>query len=367
MVQMNKNILITVFIYLMLAFLHLNAAISDQGEPQKGYIVRLGDTYHNYSRGSHVRIGISFKSIQDKMVNVSQEIVVLDRQGVRVWDTRINLQLQPGQEFDVPFMAPVPEAPGSYTLTIPDTSRIEPDHIPSFRFIVIEPHKSQRLSLITVLAPEWEKDLNSFVDQWEIKASSISFGQVVLCGKKTMQRLVDGDNEAEQLIDRALRREMSVIFLDFGPVELKKDTDYRIRLPYDIQVNFVKAPAPELNFIPEKNNAALNYDLPLGDFHSLNGINGISIPPVDMRLKGKGAEVANLATTGKKPFRFPVIELKPKNRRGRIILCQVITEGRLDEKVIPARNRPELPAYDPFAVQFVLNLISASVGDDLLK
>jgi len=35
--------------------------------------------------------------------------------------------------------------------------------------------------------------------------------------------------------------------------------------------------------------------------------------------------------------------------------------------VSPSRNQADLPAYDPIAVQFLLNLISAAVGDNLLK
>ncbi len=364
---MNKYILIPALIWLILSFLPPDASGFDQGDQEIRYNVRFGDTYHNYSKGSYVRIGISFKNLKETPLDVSQEIDVNNSRGEKVWDTWINIQLRSEQEFNIPFMVPVPPTPGSYTLTIPHTAGADPDHKPSFRFVVIEPHISKKLSLITVVVPEWEDNLKNFVDRWEIKSSTISLGQVVLCGKKTLQRMEDGDSEARQMIDKALRRDMSVVFLDFGPVEIKENSNLKADLPNDIQVNFVKTAMPELNFIPDKSVPALNYDLPWNDFQSLNGFNGISIPPVDMNLTGREAEVTHLAITGKNPFRFPVIELKPKGRKGAIILSQVITEGRLDEKVIPPRNRLELPAYDPFAVQFVLNLISASVGNDLLK
>jgi len=291
----------------------------------------------------------------------------LNTNNEKVWNTRINLQLKSSQEFTVPFMVPVPQLPGTYILTIPKTQIAVAEHLPLFKFNVIEPHKSARLSKIQVVAPEWEERLDSFLTTWAIRAPSISFGQVVLCGKKTLQRLIDRDEEAQQLIDRALRRDMSVIFLDFGPVEMKEGSDLNIKLPYDVKVNFIKASSPEINFIPDRSIKALNYDFPTDNFYSLNGLNGISIPPVDMRFEGKDIVISNYANAGKKPFRSPVVELKPIGGKGKVILCQVITDGRLDEKVKPPRSSPELPAYDPLTVQFILNLISASVGDELLK
>ena len=93
----------------------------------------------------------------------------------------------------------------------------------------------------------------------------------------------------------------------------------------------------------------------------------MAVPATDMRFEGKSIKINALATTGIKPYRFPVVEMIPDNDKGKIYFCQILTEGRLDETVKPQRNHPELPAYDPIAVQFILNLISASVGDNLLK
>lgn len=337
------------------------------GEKHDEYTVKFGDSYHNYIKGSHARIGISFKNKTINSVDVKQELIVLDVKSEKVWSTHINLQLKPDQEFTVPFMVPMPLLPGAYTLTIPETTAASVQLLPIFKFNVIEPHKSARLSKLQVVAPDWEEKIDSFLVTWGIKAPSIAFGQVVLCGKKTWQRYIKGDDDTHQLIDRALKRDMSVIFLDFGPVEVKEGTDYKAKLPYDVKFDFIKASAPEINFIPERRMKTLIYDFPLDNFYSLNGLYGISIPPVDMRFEGKDVTISNYAYTGKKPFRSPVVELKPNNGKGKVILCQVITDGRLDEKLKPPRNKPELPAYDPLAVQFILNLISASVGDELLK
>lgn len=367
MILPNKNIVLFTLVWCLFFLNCPGFANTQQAGQQEKYLVKFGESFHNYSKGSYIKIDISFKNIIDSAVDVAQDIVVLNSLNQKIWDTRINIQLKPEQEFKIPFMLPVPEAPGNYKLTIPEFQGSSPEEIPGFNFVVIEPHKSQKLSLITVIAPEWETDLVSFADRWEIKASSISLGQAVLCGKKTWQRLADGDKEAQQLIERALRRDMSVIILDFGPNELKEDAQYKIELPFDLKVNFMRASSPELNFLLKENIKGLNYDLPTGHFYSLNGINGISVPPVDMKTEGKNLSVSDYVITGKNPFRYPVKEIKPKTGKGRIILCQIITEGRLDEKNSAQRNRPELPVYDPFAVQFVLNLISASVGEELLK
>jgi hypothetical protein len=86
-----------------------------------------------------------------------------------------------------------------------------------------------------------------------------------------------------------------------------------------------------------------------------------------LKLQSKGVKINALATSGNNPYRYPVIELISEKEKGKLYLCQIITDGRLDESVKPSRNQFSLPAYDPMAVQFLLNLISASVGDDLLK
>ena len=61
-----------------------------------------------------------------------------------------------------------------------------------------------------------------------------------------------------------------------------------------------------------------------------------------------------------------MVKIAAQNGNGTIVLCGILTEGRLDESVKKLRNQPELSTYDPVAVQFLLNLIAASVDKNLL-
>jgi hypothetical protein len=158
-----------------------------------------------------------------------------------------------------------------------------------------------------------------------------------------------------------------VIFIDFGPVCKIEDESKKIGLPYDVTVSFIKAKAPEQNFVLKTDYMELTYDFATHLMTSWNGCYGVTVPATDMRFDGTGVKINAFATTGENPFRFPVVEMIPKNGKGKLYLSQILTEGRLDESVKPQRNHPELPAYDPMAVQFLLNLISATVGDNLLK
>jgi hypothetical protein len=169
--------------------------------------MNFSDTYHNYVKGSHVRIDISFKNLKDSPVDINQEIVVLKAGGERVWDTKINMQLQQRQEFNLPFMLPVPEAPGSYTLTIPkDSARL----VPLRNSILLSLNPINRKTFTITVAPDWEEGYK-FCGSMGNKSSFNIIGQAVLCGKD-FARMVDGDKEAQQLIDE-LKRDMSVVFL----------------------------------------------------------------------------------------------------------------------------------------------------------
>ena len=132
MIHMNKYILIVVFISSLISAGKVKAAeIIPDGE-QNDYVVKFGDSYHNYIKGNHVRIDVSFKNLLDKMAEVTQELIVVNANNERVWDTRINLQLQPKQYFTVPFMVPVPQISGNYNLTIPKASGTSAVHLPLF-------------------------------------------------------------------------------------------------------------------------------------------------------------------------------------------------------------------------------------------
>ena len=331
----------------------------------KKYVVTLGESYHNYLPGSLLRIGVGFRNNSLDDVKVSQELNVVDSAGVVIWNTVINLDLPPNRNITFPLMIPVPKFPGSFKLTIANEVNRREVATPLFEFNVIQPKKSTRLSKILVFAPDWEEGLNKFLKTWDIKAPTISWGQVLLLGKKGWMRFTSGDQEVIQLVDRALKREMSVIFLDFGPCEDNKLTN--ILLPYDVTVSFVKAKEPEQSFILKSNYKELTFDFSTPLMKTWNGFYGVEVPAIDLRFEGKGVKINAYATTGENPYRFPIVELIPLNGKGKLYLSQIITDGRLDESVKPLRNQPGLPAYDPMAVQFLLNLISETVGDNLLK
>jgi len=331
----------------------------------KKYLVTFGDSYHNYLPGDLLRIGVVFKNNSSESVKISQELMVLDSAGVKLWNTVINLDLLPNRNFTIPLMVPVPKFPGSFNLTVTESTDRRGDATPLFEFNVIQPKKSVRLSKILVHTPDWEEGLNKFLKSWDIKAPTMSWGQVLLLGEKGWTRFASGDKEVIQLIDRALKREMSVIFLDFDPRNENKLT--KMSLPYDVSVSFIKAKSPEKRFVLKSDYKELIYDFTNHVMQSWNGFYGVTVPATDLRFEGKGVKINAYATTGENPYRFPVVEMIPLTGKGKLYLCQVITDGRLDETVKPLHNQPALPAYDPMAVQFLLNLISASVGDNLLK
>jgi len=334
----------------------------------KKYQVTFGESYSNYSPGSLMRIGVVFKNSSSDDVKVSQELMVLDSSGVKVWKTVINLELLPNGSVAVPLLVPVPKFTGTFKLTPGDSSGGNGEGIASFGFNVIQPKKSPRLTKILVHTPDSEEGLNKFLKLWEIKAPSVSWGQVLLLGKRSRTLFEAGDHDITQLVDRALKREMSVIFLDFGPVNYNKAANPpKMALPFDISVTFIKASAPEQGYILKSDYKELIFNLKSSQVNNWNGNYGVTVPAIDLRFDGKGVKINAYVTAGNNPFRFPVVELVPLNGKGKVYLCQLLTDGRLDETVKPARNQPALPAYDPMAVQFLLNLISATVGDNLLK
>ncbi len=358
-------------IVLILGIFAINSGISTRaaygiafGEEMK-YQVTFGESYHNYLPGSLLRIGIVFNNNASEVLKISQELFAVDSTGVKVWDTVINLELLPSGSVTIPLMVPIPKFPGTFTLTIAETENIA--LVPSFVFNVIQPKKSPRLSKLLVHTPDSEEGLNKFLKAWDIKAPELSWGQVFLLGKKSWTQYVKGEKEIAQLIDRALKREMSVIFLDFGPIDNYEDSLKKIGLPYNVNVSFIKAKSPEQSFVLKSDYKELTFDFESHLMKTWNGCYGINVPATDLRFEGTGVKISAFAITGENPFRFPIVELIPKNGKGKLYLSQILTEGRLDETVKPQRNHPELPVYDPIAVQFLLNLISATVGDNLLK
>ena len=365
MFRLISRIVLIVGIFVIVFGRSSRAAEGIVSGEEKNYQVTFGESYHNYLPGSLLRIGVVFKNSSAEGLKVSQELIAVDSMGVKVWDTVINLELLPSGSITIPLMVPVPKIPGTFTLTLTDAENVA--SVPSFVFNVIQPKKSPRLSKLLVHTPDSEEGLNKFLKAWDIKAPELSWGQVFLLGKKSWTQYVKGDKEIAQLIDRALKREMSVIFLDFGPIDNHEDPLRKIGLPYDVSVSFIKAKAPEQSFMLKSDYKELTFDFANHLMKNWNGCYGINVPATDLRFEGTGVKINAYATTGENPYRFPIVELVPKNGKGKLYLCQILTEGRLDESVKPQRNHPELPAYDPMAVQFLLNLISATVGDNLLK
>ena len=147
------------------------------------YHVTFGNSYHNYLPGDLLRIGVVIKNNSSDSVKVSQELMVLDSAGIILWNTVINLDLLPKRSFTIPLMVPVPKFPGAFNLTIADTANRTGTVTPLFKFNVIQPKKSTRLSKILVHTPDWEEGLNEFLKSWDIKAPTMSWGQVLLLGE----------------------------------------------------------------------------------------------------------------------------------------------------------------------------------------
>ena len=333
----------------------------------KNYQVTFGPCYDNFLPGSLNRMEITFKNNSTGNLLVSQELAVLDSSGMKVWKTIINIDMASSGVSVIPLLIPVPKIQGRFTLTLGRSSDISSGPIPSVVFNVIQPKKSPRLSRILVYSPDSELKLNSFLKNWGIKAPMFSWAQVMLCGKMSWRRFTEGDAEITQLVTRALKREMPVIFLDFDPSVLAESARKKAMLPFGVTVNFISGKTPEMSFILKSVYPELIYNLQSGYVLRWNGYDGITVPSTDLLFEGKGVKISAYATAGESSKRFPVVELMPKNGKGKLYLSQLITDGRLEEPVQWGRYKPGIAEYDPMAVQVLLNLISASVGDNLLK
>ena len=333
----------------------------------KKYHITFGESYHNYLPGSIIRIRVIFKNNSSENLKVSQNLIVVDSIGVNVWKTMINLEILPNGNVSIPLLVPAPKFSGIFKLTSANSQEGRKESNHTFGFTVIQPMKSSRLSKILVHSPDCEEGLNKFLKTWDLSAPTITWGQVLLCGKKSLVRFINGDHEITQLVDRALKREMSVIFLDFGQYNTDKSNFMKVLLPFDVLVSFIKTGAPRQSFVLLPDNKELTFGFRTNIMNIWNGLHGVNVPATGLKFEGKGVKINAFATAGNNPYRYPVIELIPENDKGKIYLSQIITDGRLDESIKPSRNHPEFPAYDPMAVQFLLNLISATVGDNLLK
>ena len=358
-------LLVAVFGFASALFCRASEDQSDFNGPK--YVVTFGMGYTDFLPGSLIRMEVRFKNITQHAETVTQEFVVLDKDRLVVWKTVINLELGEEGNVKIPLLIPVPKTAGIFTLTLGHADEIQKEFVPSFEFNVIRPQKSSRLSKILVYSPAYEENLNLFLKTWEIKAPNYSWAQVLLLGKEGWAHYIAGEPEISQLISRSLRREMSVIFLDFGSSGRDQTTQSKIFLPFDVKVSFSKLKSPERVFILKGGYPELTYGLATSRVDEWNGSDGFTVPDEEMRFEGKGVRINALATCGVNPIRFPLVEVIPVSGKGKLYLCQLSTEGRIDETIQPARYEREIPVYDPVAVQLLLNLISVSVGDDLLK
>jgi hypothetical protein len=160
---------------------------------------------------------------------------------------------------------------------------------------------------------------------------------------------------------------MSVLFLDFGPTGPDDIGLSEMVLPYGVRVRFTDGVNSAKSFDLKPDIQELTYGFTSKTMKNWNGINGICVPGSALKFEGKDVEINALATSGDASSRFPVVELIPRHGKGKLYLSQIITEGRLDDHPEAGRRKTQTAAYDPMAVQFLLNLISATVGDNLLK
>jgi hypothetical protein len=161
--------------------------------------------------------------------------------------------------------------------------------------------------------------------------------------------------------------EMSVILLDFGPSGPIDANPEKMLLPFGVSVSFIKGAAAEKSFILKSDIKELTYDFSNRTMRNWNGFDGVSVPGTDIRFEGKGVKIIACATSGENNLRYPVVEIIPRDGKGKLYLSQIITDGRVMDVERSGRYNPKAPAHDPMAVQFLLNLISATVGDNLLK
>ena len=333
----------------------------------KNYEVNFGGCYANFLPGSLIRLEVSLKNHTAILTPVREEIKILDSLGVSVWKTTLNLDLSPNGELKLPLLIPIPKNQGRYILTLGESSEGRTGIIPEIVFYAIQPLKSPRLSKILVTVPDFEVDLGKFIKIWEIKAPTFSWAQVLLCGKLSYQRYMAGDPQVSQLISRALNREMSVIFLDFSPSDTILSIESRTLVPFGITAHFIPLKTGEQRFELKLENPEFAFNLDRMVAITWNGLNGFSVPATQLNFEGAGVKIIADVISGLDPVRYPVVEIIPAVGKGRLIISQLITDGRIDESKMPGRYKADSPVYDPVAVQFLLNLISSAVGDNLLK
>jgi hypothetical protein len=323
----------------------------------------------NYLPGSEFKVNIELKNNFSESKKVELLVETLNQNKEKEWSTVINVGMTGGMDFSIPLMVSAPQVIGECLIV----AKLRYDDNSSFsnlsllEFMVHKPLIPKKLGRSMIFVPEWEHDLAHLVKDWDLKAPSISWGQTMLCSYKTWKRIEDKDKETIKLVERALKRQMSVIFLDFGPDMIDDDYIRNMTLPYDVEVQFHRNPSPETSFSLISNNKELWYGLYDKPQYSWNGLEKIIVPAVNMKITTSGGTLQNLVKAGVNPYRFPVVAIHGEKGKGSIVLSMLRTKGRLDEHSLVDINTSDELLYDPLAVQFVMNLISMSIDEKLLK
>ncbi|GET25292.1 hypothetical protein NT017_16210 [Prolixibacter sp. NT017] len=327
-------------------------------------IINIGASH--FLPGQAVKVDINLNNHSSGLIRSRTQLKIVNQGGMESWSTLLRIPLKANQPFHIPMMVKVPEEEGKYVLRACEEESGDKlcEDIP---FDVFKPEKSQKMSKIMVYVPEYETSLKQFVEEQNIKAPSFSWGQCMLCSYRTWQRLKNGDSDVSAEIERALRRNMSVIFLDFGPAEMPDVDQQEIDLPFRISAYFSGEAKPETSFSIISKSKELNYHLQGMESGNWNGFDKVTVPPVRMFLKVKGGTTKHLIQAGTNPYRFPVVSISTGRGHGKVILSQLLTDGRLLNLAGKIQGLKGEFHYDPLTVQLVLNLISMSVDNSLLQ
>ena len=358
----QNRILLLVFIGSLLAC----SPVKGRAQTADGVNAVLETGARHFMPGQLIRVDVQLNNHTSGTIRNRTRLQVVNTGGLEQWSTLLKIPLQANQQFHIPLMIKAPEIEGKYVLRAKEDEsgdKLSED----MPFDVFQPEKSKKLSKIMVYVPDYETDLIKFVDEWNIKAPSFSWGQCMLCSYRTWQRLQNGDTDVSAEIERAIHRNMSVIFLDFGPATMPDVDQQEIDLPFRISAYLSGKAKPETDFSMISKDRELNYHMLNMESGNWNGFGEVTVPPVLMEVKVKGGTKKNLVQTGKNPYRFPVVSISLGKGRGKVILSQLLTDGRLlkPDGTTPARK--DSLSYDPLAVQLVLNLISSSVDNSLLQ
>lgn len=336
-----------------------------QNQPLK---LQMQTPHYHYTEGDYVRIKMQLKNESNQIANfVIHPQVRKSNTSEKVWETKLKLDMPPNYQMTIPLAVPAPATAGKYIFIPDNDTLLLKNKSQQFVFQTHQPVKSNKLQKILIHVPHWEHELEHIIEDWNLKAPSISWGQVVLCSTNSWKRLQDGDKEVYDLLERALRRKMAVVFIDFGPDQLPDGETLKLSLPFNISVQFKQEFSPEKKVYFASTHPELRFTFQGDALFPFNGMNGLVVPPISMKIKGKNIDSAPIIRTGVNPYRFPVKEIATGAGRGHIILCQLRLEHRLDMHTTQKGNGTNDLFYDPIAVQLVMNLLSAVVDESLLK